>query len=154
MRLKLGAIAFAAAFLGTAPAHAGAYSDELTKCLVASATADDQKSLMLWVFSALALHPDIKAYSNITSEQRDGFDKKTGQLFTRLITVDCRKQTIDAVKHEGEESIQSSFNVLGQVASKGLFSAPEVSQGMAGLIKHLDLNALAAVLMEGGVTPK
>ncbi|ESQ90572.1 hypothetical protein ABAC460_08780 [Asticcacaulis sp. AC460] len=151
MRLKLAGLAIAAGLLGSAPAHAGADTDKLSQCLVQSTSADDKKQLMLWVFSALALHPDIKAYSNITPQQRDTFDKNAAQLFMRLLTVDCRAQTVAAVKNDGQQALQVSFTVLGQVASQGLFTAPEVLQGMGGLNQNMDFQKLSEVFKEAGV---
>jgi hypothetical protein len=136
------------------PAYAGPYTDDLSKCLVRSASPSDQKDLVRWIFAAIALHPDIRSMANITTEERAAINKSTGTLMVRLLATDCRTESVAAIKYEGDISIQTSFSLLGQIAAKGIFSAPEVAAGMSDLTANVDADKLNALYKEAGVTPK
>jgi hypothetical protein len=56
----------------------------------------------------------------------------------RLLTDACKSQTQQALQYEGSNTIQASFQVLGQVAGQELFTSPEVGGAMAGLAKYID----------------
>ena len=120
---KLLALAILSAGLcATTPASAGVYADDLGKCLVSATTPDDQRDLVLWVFAAIASHPDIQHYATITSDQQTAIIKKAAALVDRLVTVDCRKQAVDAIKYEGASAMEASFTTLGEIAMRGLMS--------------------------------
>lgn len=137
--MSLG-LALAAAL--ASPAHAGIYSDDLAKCLVASTSDADRSLLVRWIFSTSALHPDVASISAVTPAQREGTNKATGQLIERLLTVTCRKQTREALKYEGPAAMQASFQVLGQVAMRSLMENPEVAQGFQGMGRYIDENKI------------
>ncbi|CAL4865968.1 hypothetical protein MMA231_00205 [Asticcacaulis sp. MM231] len=136
------------------PAQAGPYTDDLSKCLVNSASSSDQKDLIRWIFAAIALHPDIRSMSIINSDERAAIDKTAASLMVRLLTVDCRTESVAALKYEGEVSLQTSFSLLGQIAAKGIFSSPEVNAGMAGLTANVDADKLNALYKEAGIVQK
>lgn len=70
-------ICVAAAVLGTTQiAMAGPTVDQLSDCLVKATTASDKTTVLQWTFTALAAHPDLKAFSNVTPEQKDQLDQK------------------------------------------------------------------------------
>ena len=145
-RIAFVAAASAAVFAG--PASAGVFTDDLSKCLVAKTSPDDQTAFVQWIFSAMALHPAVQPLSNIPQAKRDELDSKAGQLMMRLMTVDCRPQLVSAVKYEGNSAIEGSFGVLGEVAMKGLMADPGVNKGMEALGKGLDGAKLQEVFKE------
>ena len=55
--LKLVLTVAALACAAAPPAGAGVFSDDLSKCLVASTTTRDQTDLVRWIFATAALHP-------------------------------------------------------------------------------------------------
>ena len=63
---------------------------------------------------------------------------KTAKLFERLLTESCKSQVQQAIKYEGQSTIESAFQVLGQVAARGLFSNPSVAGFIAQLGNHVD----------------
>ena len=71
-------------------------SDDLGKCLVRGATPSDQTTFVIWAFGAMSAHPAVKQYSNFTDAQRTELNRAVGKLYERLLTVDCRKETIAA----------------------------------------------------------
>jgi hypothetical protein len=136
--LTATSLALALFAASAAPSHAGIYSDELAKCLVASTSNSDRSLLVRWIFSTAALHPDVSSIAAVTPAQREGTNRATGQLIDRLLTVACSKQTRDALKLEGPQALQSSFQVLGQVAMRSLMENPAVAQGFQGMGKYMD----------------
>ena len=139
--------------MGSSVALAGVYTDDLGKCLVKSSSPQDQSKLVEWVFQAMALHPDVKPYATITPEQRDATNKVAAAMMERLVMVDCRKEAVEAMKYEGGSALESSFNVLGQVAMRGIMSNPAVSAGMSDFGKYFDMSKWADIGKEAGLTP-
>ena len=133
-------------------AHAGPYTDDLGKCLVKSTTSDDQVVFMQWMFSALSLHPAVNSLTTLTDEQRAAFNKKVAGLFVRLMSADCRQQTIDALKYEGTAAMQASFQLFGAAAMRGLMGNSHVAKGLEGMAVYFqqDQNWMS-VLREAGI---
>jgi hypothetical protein len=131
---------------------AGPYGDDMAKCLVKSASPEDRTLLVKWIFSAMALHPDLTSMSAISTQQRDALTKSAGALFQRLLLESCRQETQQAVQNEGPQTVQYAFQILGQVASRGIFTDPQVLEGMKSLSKGIDEEKLKALLAGG--TPK
>ena len=120
------------------PAFAGPYGDTMTKCLVSSTTAAERTALVQWVFATAALHPDVRALAVASDADRDRLNRAMGILLERLLTQACLSETREALRFEGGGTIEASFNVLGQVAGRELFSAPSVTASMAGFSKYLN----------------
>jgi len=137
-------VALALTALGTGQtAAAGPYADDLSKCLVRSTGEEDKRALVKWIFSAVALHPDVADIAKVTPTQRDDMTRNTAKLFERLLTESCRTEVRQAVQYEGPQTIGASFQVLGQVAARELFANPAVAAHMAELAKHIDKQKLA-----------
>jgi len=136
-------------------AKAGVYTDDLSKCLVKSTSTNDRVLLVRWMFAMLALHPAVQPLSSVTAAQRDDASKTAAGLFARLLTADCRKEAVNALKYEGVAAIGASFQVLGQVASRDLMTDPNVSKGMHQLGTDLDGDQkLKDLLKDAGVAAK
>jgi hypothetical protein len=136
-------------------ASAGVFADELTKCLVKSSSTDDRVLLVQWMFAALSLHPAVQPMVQIKADQRDAATKKAGGIFSRLLAENCRKESVAALKNEGNSAIGAAFGVLGQVASRDLMSNPNVEKGMGDLGTQLEGDPkLAALLKEAGPIKK
>jgi hypothetical protein len=82
-------------------AIAGPFADEMAKCLVSSTSPQDRTLLVRWIFSLMAMHPDLTAMANVSDKQRVDLTKQTGQLFQRLLLDSCRSQTQTALQNEG-----------------------------------------------------
>lgn len=94
----------------------------------------------------MSLNKDVSAYVNMPAATRIQLSKDTGALFTRLLTESCRQQTHDAYKYEGAGAIGSAFELLGKIASQGIFGDPAVAAGIADLMKNVDREKLKAAL--------
>ncbi len=152
MRRLITCAALAGALAVPSLASAGVYADDMSKCLVRSTNEADQTQLVGWLFAAISSHPSVKPMTNLTDAQRDAAVQRAGSLMQRLMLVDCRKQTVDALKYEGTGSIGQAFGVLGQAAMRGLMSDPGVAEGMAGLGKAIDEAKFAEMLKEAGIS--
>ncbi len=125
--------------LAAAPrALAGPYTDELGKCLVESTTPAEKTALVRWIFAMMALHPDVQSVSAVTPQQRTAISKQTAQLFQRLLTEACATEVRQAIRYEGQATIQTSFQLLGQVAARELFMHPKVADGLTEFAKYVD----------------
>lgn len=146
-------VAFAAGLLLSCSVQAGPYTDDLSKCLVASTSHDDRMGFVRWMFAAMSLHPAVASLSKVTPQDVDEVNTQVGALFTRLLTVSCRVQAKLAFRYEGEIALQQSFSLFGQVAGKEIFSDPNVQRGMSGLKDHLDVKKLQELMPPSMVPP-
>ena len=130
----------------SAPTYAGPYADDLSKCLVSSTTEADKAQLIKWMFSAISLNKDVAPFVDMPDEVRSDVNRDTAGVYMRLLTESCRSQTHEAYKYEGEAAVHSAFELLGRVASQGMFADPAVAEGLEGLTDHFDEEKLGAVL--------
>jgi hypothetical protein len=136
----------ATALLALAPAaHAGAFADTLSVCLVKKTSEADKQALVRWIFVALSRHPAVKDLSSVSKEQADKLSHDVATLYQDLLLVRCKDETQDALKNEGTSAIEAGFNTLGQTAARGLMSHEQVAGYMGEMEKQLDLSALDAV---------
>jgi hypothetical protein len=145
LRSAAAALAFTSLCAQGATAHAGQYTEALSQCLVKSATPADRTALIVWIYGAISAHPDIKAYSAMTAAQHTEVSKTAAALFQRLMTVDCRAQSVGALKYEGTSAFSSAFETLGRVAMEGLVANPDVSREMGALDGFIDKSKLEAL---------
>jgi hypothetical protein len=72
-------------------------------------------------------------------------DVRLARLVERLLTQSCRSETQQAVRNEGPGTLQTSFEILGQVAGRGLFTDPAVARNRASFEDYLDKPKLEAL---------
>jgi hypothetical protein len=130
----------------TLPAHAGPYTVDLTKCIIESTTKTDREEFVKWMFSAISMHPAVKSLSSVSEEQMRDANEKVAKLLMRLLTESCRVKAGKSIKYEGQIAIQTSFQILGQVAAQELFTNQDVAAVMADLEKYLDGDKLKSSL--------
>ena len=80
--------------------------DQLSNCLVKSTTATDKTTVLQWTFAALAAHPDLKVYSNVTDAQRTQLDKNLAQVLQRILVEQCSAQTKAVIQAEGLQAVR------------------------------------------------
>ena len=139
--------------LWSAPAHAGAYADTLSQCLIRSTTPADRKVALRWVFATMALDPDITSMAAITPAQRDAINRETGALVTNLLAQSCSQPVQQALMFEGPSAVESAFEAWGRWAVTGLVSEPHVAQGMGALLQYLDMGKLMSLVPLQGFPP-
>ena len=94
----------------------------------------------------MASHPEIIKYSSpeiaATAEETD---KVLAQLFTRLLSDSCLKQTKIAYRDGGAKAIEVAFQTFGQLAMQELMSNSDVNTTMGRFERHVDQRKLAKV---------
>jgi hypothetical protein len=90
----------------------------------------------------------VSDLANVPEDQYEKANKSIAELSVRLLTVSCKQQAVKAVQYEGDIAIRTSFQVLGQIAAKEIFSHPDVAAGMANLEKYIDSDKLNSTLTE------
>lgn len=151
MKTKWIAAAAAALAMGCATgAQAGIYTDDLSRCLVAKTTEQDKNQLVRWIFTIFAMNPAVKDIVNLTPAQREQYNRGGADLLQRLLIDDCHKETVAAIKYEGSAAMGASFQVLGQVAARGLMTDPSVLEGLQSLTTYLDKSRWTALAKEAG----
>ncbi|QPF37391.1 hypothetical protein H0S58_10370 [Acinetobacter sp. TTH0-4] len=121
---------------------AGPTVDQLSDCLVKSTTPTDKTAVLQWTFAALSVHPDLKAYSNVTDEQRTQLDQKLAQTLQRILVEQCSVQAKAVIQAEGLQAVGDSFQELGSITGEEILKNPEVKQQLKGVVRYLDLNKL------------
>lgn len=141
-------VCMAVAVLGTTQiAMAGPTVDQLSDCLVKATTTSDKTTVLQWTFTALAAHPDLKAFSNVTPEQKDQLDQKLAQVLQRVIVEQCSTQTKAVIQAEGVKAVGEAFQQLGQSAGEDIVKDPAVKQQLQGTLRYIDLNKLVTTFL-------
>jgi len=140
--MKINCLFTALLFSISLTAKAGIYTDDLSRCLIESATAEDKITLVRWMFTAMALHPAIKDMSNVSGEQRRKANMDMAELMVDLVTEKCLDKSKKAIEYEGEVALQSSFNLFGQIAGRELFANADVAKGLSDLDEYLEKDKL------------
>ncbi|MCY6413683.1 hypothetical protein QTA56_16345 [Acinetobacter sp. VNH17] len=128
-------------------AMAGPTVDQLSDCLVKATTAADKTTVLQWTFTALAAHPDLKSFSNVTPEQKDQLDQKLAQVLQRVIVEQCSTQTKAVIQTEGIQAVGEAFQQLGQSAGQDIVKDPAVRQQLQGTLRYIDLNKLVTTFL-------
>lgn len=147
------ALALLTTMFGASRAEAGIYGDELTKCIVKSTSPSDQETLVAWIYAAMSAYPTFKASSKLSSDQGDQATKNTADIFTRLITLDCRQQSIDTLKYEGDGALAPAFKLVGEIAMRRLMTDPSVAAFISSISTYVDPNDFEAIRIDAGLAP-
>ncbi|MDM1019804.1 hypothetical protein QSV37_05690 [Acinetobacter sp. VNK23] len=136
------------AVLGTTQVTmAGPTVDQLSDCLVKATTAADKTTVLQWTYTALAAHPDLKAFSHVTPEQKNQLDQKLAQVLQRVIVEQCSAQTKAVIQAEGIQAVGQAFQQLGQSAGEDIVKDPEVRQQLQGTLRYIDLTKLVTTFL-------
>lgn len=125
---------------------AGPFTDQLSRCLVRSTSDADKVLLVKWVYAAISSHPQVQNMSKVSAAEGKELNRETAELMMQLLTVRCKKETIEAYKYDGASIFRTSFGVLGRVAMQGIMTNPGVAAYMSGLGKDLDSKKLKDML--------
>ena len=134
-----------------APANAGVFTDDLSKCVVKSSAEADRATMIQWMFSAASLNPVVKSMVSVTPAQRDNLNSQMAKLLVRLLASYCPNESIAALKNEGSSALSVAFSVLGQVAGRGIMSGPTVTAGLNGFESNIDRNTMTKLFKEAGL---
>jgi hypothetical protein len=150
-RMLVAAITLAMLAGHPSAAHAGLYTDELSKCLVAKASDSDKTTLVRWIFASITASAAVRSMSTTTPSERLALHRSTASIFERLTTVACRPEVVTALKYEGPHAFETSFGVLGEIAMRGLMSDPLVGAEMQAFGQFFDKEKMRALGKEAGI---
>ncbi len=143
-----GVVAVVLALAPALPASAQEAPGDLQSCVVAATGPDDQRTLVQWIFSAIALHPDLADMAQVSDARREQTNRAMGALMERLLVVDCADHARQAFQAgAGDGAVGEAFARVGQMAGEGLFADPRVAAEASGLIRHVDMNRLVELFL-------
>lgn len=125
---------------------AGPFADDMAKCLVNSTSAADKADLVRWIYAAMSLNPALSSMANVSPADRDKLTQRAAALFSRLMFQSCRPQVVQAVRNEGPGTITYAFQILGEVAGRGIMMDPHITQAMQALGNSIDKEKLKELL--------
>lgn len=147
MMLALGAAALLVP--GTAGAQGVAFPNDaskaLSECVVLSTTGRDRLVLIRWVAVSIGSANSMQDAITIKPGAKEEADRKMGALFTRLFTVDCRKEAAPLLKGNDNAGVEAAFGQLGRIAMNELIGDPQVEESLTGFVQYADLEAVAEV---------
>lgn len=146
-------LALAVLPLASLPAHAGAYADKLSQCLIHATTPADQKTVVRWAFATMALDPDVASMAAISPAQREAIDRKAGAVVTNLLAGACSQPVQQALMFEGVHGAQAAFEAWARWAITGIAEEPHVMQGAGALLQYIDIGKLMPLVPLQGLTP-
>lgn len=122
--------------------------DALQACVLESATEADHRTLVRWIYAAIALHPDLQDMAGAVDAQREQANREMGALIERLLAVDC----VDAARQaaqagEADAVFGQAFGLLGQVAGQSLFNDSRVGAEAAGIVRYVDMNRIVPLFL-------
>ena len=124
------------------PTFAGPFEDEMAKCLVTSTNKRDRNKLVKWIFRVYGDHPEVSYMVDLSDRDKKVIDKEVANIFTRLLSEDCIDETKKALDYEGDKVMFNAFQILGQVASKGIVENPDVMKSINKFVELIDYEKL------------
>ena len=138
------------------PALAGAYAQQLGKCMNDNFSVEERTSIVRWIFSIMAAHPGVAPLTSVSEKQVDQLHRDVAGSVNRTLGGPCGKQARDMVTFEGPNGFAEAFSLVGQFATISLMSDPKVSARSAGFAPYLDtkmLEAIGKTANEAGAAP-
>lgn len=112
------------------PSFAGVYGDELTKCLVQSATEEDRVALATWMGVLIAQHDKVSEHVRTSYNDLVTTTDSAVDAVTTLTFQVCENEAREAIKYEGPEAYKNSFQYLATIAIQELMTNPSVSKAI------------------------
>jgi hypothetical protein len=134
-----------------APADAGVFTDDLSRCVVQKTTDADRTLLVKWMFAAVTKNPALSGMASLSQADCDKLNAGAAALYDRIILTECRSQTIAALKNEGVESLGQAGQVLGGAAARQLMGSPEVSAEIEKMGSGIEKERWKALAAEAGL---
>lgn len=131
----------------TIPVTSGTAANDLGNCMIDSLNGKERKLLAKWVFFAMAAHPEINSYSNISNKDRKEVDEAFGNLTTRLFTSDCGNELRIAYKTDST-ALQKAFELVGQVAMQEIMTNRNVKSAIVNYAQYVDQEKINSLILE------
>ncbi len=153
-RIQTALLAAGICLSAAQPARAAALQDDFTRCLVSHLTPADQDVLVTWTFALISLSPKLHRYTSLTAEQRTSINQSWADLHTRLLTKDCRAETLLVFKADGEEGIVPSLKAVTGGAIRAMLATPDAHAGVLAAARlYMHTPQMDALRAEAGLLP-
>ena len=121
---------------------AGPFGDEVARCLVTSTNNRDKTKLVKWIFRVYGDHPEVSYMVDLSDREKKVIDKEVAQIFTRLLSEDCKDETKKALDYEGDNVMFTAYSILGQAAAEGFNDDPNVKRSISKFTEFIDIEKL------------
>ena len=143
----------AAILLGaSAPAQAGVFTDDLSRCLVEKSSDADRTAFMRWMFAALTRDPALADLAQVSEARRDRINRTAADIYGRLIFLDCRPEAVAALKNEGLNALGPAGQALGGAAARRLLGSPAGQAELRKFGELTDPQKWEALVREAGIS--
>ena len=127
------------AFPAISSAQTGGAQAALNACLVAKASEADKSLLVEYVAIAMLQAPETKSLATVAPGKREAVDRGMARMFTRLITVDCKREVVAAVSgNDHRAALRIAGEVLGRNAMGKLLTNRDTASALTGYVRYLN----------------
>jgi hypothetical protein len=130
----------------SAPVFAETSEEKLSTCITNTTTGKERKDLARWIFTVMAVHPELSGMSTISAEKRDEISKLTANTFTSIMTDRCVIELKQVMANEGPEGAKRAFESLGRLAMTELMNNQAVTNEVGYYVKFADTEKLGRAL--------
>ena len=128
--------------------NAGPFTDEFSRCIVTKTTSQEKTDLVKWIYVTISFHPQLADMSNLSSEDVEMVNIRVADYMTNVFAYKCNKELIEAIKYEGENSVVTAFELLGEIAISEIMVDEGVSIASEFFTQYLDESVIAEALSE------
>jgi len=128
--------------------NSGPFTDEFSRCIVTKTTSQEKTDLVKWIYVTISFHPQLSDMSNLSSEDVEMVNIRVADYMTNVFAYKCNKELIEAIKYEGENSVVTAFELLGEIAISEIMVDEGVSIASEFFTQYLDESVIAEALSE------
>ena len=128
--------------------NAGPFTDEFSRCIVTKTTSQEKTDLVKWIYVTISFHPQLSDMSNLSSEDVEMVNIRVADYMTNVFAYKCNKELIEVIKYEGENSVVTAFELLGEIAISEIMVDEGVSIASEFFTQYLDESVIAEALSE------
>lgn len=138
----IAALALVATAVPQGTVLAGAYAQQVGKCMNDSFSVEEREAVVRWIFSIMAAHPVVAPLSSVSDKQVEQLNRDVAASVNRTLGGPCAKLAADMVAYESANGFVEAFSLVGQFATVSLMSDPKVAARSAGFGNYLDKKVL------------
>lgn len=133
--------------LASSAACASDTTDALSQCLTRSASEDDRRVLVRWIYGVLSVHPDLGDISGVDAKRRATLEGDAARVMERLIAEDCAADMRKALLADGANGSVAAFEALGRLAMQDFLTHPDVQKASAAAAEQMDQKRVLKALL-------
>ena len=118
---------------GMTNAQAGQYADVLARCLVNSASEQDNIVMLKWIYAVIGINKNLQGLSSVSDVQRQQYAKQVGAFFSRAYQDTCKSQVSDTLLFEGHNGISHAGEIFGGYVMSKVFQDTAVLSALREL---------------------